>query len=228
MYSLSTGDTVHDIGGSTITEWPMSQLLMLFSNFKFSQICNTTKASLSCKAVIVTLKPMLDIQHIVFIDALWEVTLLAGMPCCRLFLLPREAGRDMWVNLDNGRVLCDVQRTTLTYTWRAEKWVTQPSEIQPVPFTDVEISLPHKAQRARLHYQALPQSVALYYTKLYKEWVILTTSPFNKQNYNHCFVVLNHAERIMCCVETFGAPNCIHGCVKNGFFRLLLKKGNPT
>ena len=64
----------------------------------------------------------------------------------------------MWGNLDNGRVLCDVQRTTLTFTWRAEKWVTQPTEIQPVPFTDVEISLQHQAQLARLHYQTRPQS----------------------------------------------------------------------
>lgn len=74
----------------------------------------------------------------------------------------------MWGNLDNSQVLCDVQRTL---TWSAEKWVTQPTEIQPVPFTDVEISLQHQALLARLHYQTLPQSAPSFVHKLDKEWL---------------------------------------------------------
>lgn len=47
---------------------------------------------------------------------------------------------------------------TLTYTWSAEKWVTQPAEIQPVPFTDVEISLQHQSQLAKA---ALPNTATV-------------------------------------------------------------------
>lgn len=104
---------------------------------------------------------------------LWDMTLMAGMPRCRHCLLPQEAGSDLWVNLDNGRVLCDVQRTSLAHTWRAEKWVTQPTEIQLVPFTDVEISLLHQAQLARLHYQTLPQPASSFvaHKAWHKKWV---------------------------------------------------------
>ncbi len=75
-------------------------------------------------------------------------------------------------------MLCDVQRTMLTYTWRAEKWVTQPTEIQPVPFTDVEISLLHQAQLARLHYQTLPQSAPSFVLHKALQRVIVNTSLF--------------------------------------------------
>lgn len=93
-------------------------------------------------------------------NALWYLTLMTGMR----------------MNLDNGRVPCNVQRTTLTCTWRAEKWVTQPTETQPVPFTDVEISLQHQAQPERLHYQTPPQSAPSSVHKLNRERVIFTTS----------------------------------------------------
>lgn len=42
------------------------------------------------------------------------------------------------------------------HTWRAEKWVKQPTETQPVPFTDVEISPQHQAQLARICCQTMP------------------------------------------------------------------------
>lgn len=95
-------------------------------------------------------------QQIICNDALWKVILLLRqlLECMEIWMA--------------------VQCTS------TEKWVTQPTEIQPVPFTDVELSLQHQAQLTRLHYQTLP-TVS---TQLFKSLHIM-------QGYICCFPIFN-------------------------------------
>lgn len=90
-----------------------------------------------------------------------------------------------------------------------EKWVTQPTEIQPVPFTDVELSLQHQAQLTRLHYQTLP-TVSI---QLFKSLHIM-------QGYIWCFPIFSTFYENNK-TEINSALNCLWVCWKYKFIELL-------